>query len=67
MPIFEYRCRHCHHCFEVLIRNAMEESELKCPHCDGGDPERMLSLFARTCSSKESLSSTCGPTSGGFS
>lgn len=67
MPIFEYRCRKCDHCFEVLIRNSAEESTLQCPRCEGGEPEKLLSTFARSCSSKETLSSNCRPSSGGFS
>ncbi len=67
MPIFEYRCTHCDHCFEALVWSSAEESELKCPQCDCGEIEKMLSLFSRSCSSREGSSSVCGTGTGGFS
>ncbi len=67
MPIYEYRCTHCEHCFEALVWSSKEECELKCPRCECGDIERLLSLFARSCSPKDSSTSNCGAGTGGFS
>lgn len=43
MPIFEYRCRGCEHLFEALVRASDTPA---CPSCQGGDLERLISLFA---------------------
>jgi putative FmdB family regulatory protein len=43
MPLFEYRCRGCAHCFEVLVRGTTTAA---CPLCQGHDLERLVSLFA---------------------
>lgn len=66
MPIFEYRCRHCDHCFETVVYNAAEECGVRCPQCDCAEIEKMLSLFSRSCSSRDS-SAACAPSGGGFS
>jgi putative FmdB family regulatory protein len=43
MPIHEYQCRACGHCFEALVRGADVPA---CPECQATDPERLLSSFA---------------------
>jgi putative FmdB family regulatory protein len=43
MPLYEYKCCACGHCFEVLVRDS---SPPVCPACDARDVERQLSLFA---------------------
>lgn len=43
MPIYEYRCRACSHCFEALVRMGATPA---CPSCTAGDLERLVSLFA---------------------
>ena len=44
MPIYEYKCRACEHCFEALVlphaRTAPE-----CPSCKGRDLEQLISAF----------------------
>ncbi len=42
MPIYEYRCRKCHHAFEQIVP---QNSTPRCPTCLGEDLERMLSSF----------------------
>jgi putative FmdB family regulatory protein len=44
MPLFDFRCRACHHEFEVLVRTGGPDVE--CPECHGRDNERLLSTFA---------------------
>jgi len=43
VPIFEYRCRRCEHCFERLVRGQVEPPP-GCPECDSPDVEKLLSL-----------------------
>jgi putative FmdB family regulatory protein len=67
MPIYEYRCKQCDHCFEALILSSSDECTLHCPQCDCEEIDKMLSLFSRACGSKEASSSSCAPSGGGFS
>jgi putative FmdB family regulatory protein len=43
MPIYEYACRTCHTRFEAIVRGS---DVPRCPSCDGGDLDRLISLFA---------------------
>jgi len=43
MPLFEFRCLKCNDCFEILVMKKEEEVELKCPHCNSDEFERVLS------------------------
>lgn len=43
MPLYEYRCRHCGHEFEALVRAGDVPG---CASCQSLDLERLLSLFA---------------------
>ena len=43
MPIHEYRCRHCNHDFEELVRTA--EQTIACPACHSDDVQRKMSVF----------------------
>lgn len=43
MPLYDYACRGCARTFEVLVRG---EATVLCPHCQGADVERQISLFA---------------------
>lgn len=43
MPLYDYRCRACGHCFEALGRVA---GTATCPACQSPDTERLLSSFA---------------------
>jgi putative FmdB family regulatory protein len=41
MPIYEFRCLKCNNVFEIL--KVKDEVEMKCPHCESEDFERVLS------------------------
>lgn len=43
MPIYEYECRGCGHCFELLVRASTIPA---CPECQSEDLEKILSMFA---------------------
>ena len=43
MPIYEFRCLECNEFFEVLVMGGQDEQEMKCPHCDQANFERVLS------------------------
>jgi len=32
MPIYEYQCEKCHHCFEILVFSSDDE-KATCPEC----------------------------------
>ena len=44
MPIYEYKCRGCGHCFEALVLPPSTTST--CPSCKSQDLEQLLSDFA---------------------
>ena len=53
MPIYEFRCLHCGHIFELLkLKKSDEEVELKCPECGHKKVERVLSRIGviKSCS-----------------
>ena len=72
MPIYEYHCNRCGKIFEHLIFSTDEVEILTCPSCGQDDTCRLMSTFC--CGSSESSgqgaagpSSSCSPSSGGFS
>lgn len=60
MPLYEYRCRDCHHRFEVLQRLGDGPEGLICPQCGAEAPTRQLSTFATTSSSTQASAGGCG-------
>jgi len=44
MPIFEYECRGCGHCFEYLVLHSSPAAE--CPACSNKDLEQLISMCA---------------------
>jgi putative FmdB family regulatory protein len=59
MPIYEYECSQCGHCFEKLMFAGDDESDLKCPAC--GTPEiRKLVSCAGTLSISGGLCGSAG-------
>lgn len=42
MPIYEYQCKGCCHCFEYLALSP-RESAPKCPECACPDVEKLMS------------------------
>jgi putative FmdB family regulatory protein len=43
MPLYDLECLDCGARFEALVRSS---NEPKCPQCDSGNLERLLSMFA---------------------
>jgi putative FmdB family regulatory protein len=60
MPLFEYRCTHCQHEFEALVRDATWPA---CPECGAAQPEKLLSAVSARVSGSGSLpiSAACPP------
>ena len=46
MPIYEFRCLSCKHCFELLSVRREDTLEMKCPECEGQEVERVLSCVS---------------------
>ena len=46
MPIYEFRCLSCNHCFELLAVSQDDKMEMKCPNCDNQEVERVLSCVS---------------------
>jgi len=42
MPIYEYQCKACCHCFEALLRSTAEPAP-NCPECQCPDVEKLMS------------------------
>jgi putative FmdB family regulatory protein len=42
MPIYEYVCKKCNHCFEYLVYSAGDPSP-KCPKCQDKKVKKLLS------------------------
>ncbi|MBI5895933.1 MAG: zinc ribbon domain-containing protein [Desulfobacterales bacterium] len=43
MPIFEYKCKRCNHCFEQLVLTDEKEPSRACPRCGGTEVEKLMS------------------------
>ncbi|MGZ5433164.1 MAG: FmdB family zinc ribbon protein [Thermoanaerobaculia bacterium] len=43
MPLFEFRCRTCHHTFEEIVRTDQLPS---CPSCESLEVSKLISAFA---------------------
>jgi putative FmdB family regulatory protein len=46
MPIFEYRCEDCRAVVSALILAPADETEVRCPRCEGRRLRRVPSRFA---------------------
>jgi putative FmdB family regulatory protein len=46
MPIYEYRCGKCGHCFEQIQGAGEAEKKVECPQCGAAKAERMMSSFS---------------------
>ena len=42
MPIYEYQCNHCCHCFESLTLSSNDPAP-ECPECHGSDVKKLIS------------------------
>lgn len=67
MPVYEYSCEKCGKRFDKLVHSYTKVEDLRCPQCGSAAVERVLSVFASSCSTSKgtSSSSSCG-TGGGF-
>jgi len=63
MPIYEYQCENCDHCFEKLVF-ASDDELPTCPECTGKKVKKLVSCSSFIGSS--GLGSCTGAT-GGFS
>jgi putative FmdB family regulatory protein len=55
MPIYEYQCEKCDHCFEILVFGS-DDDPVTCPQCNEQQVKRLLSS---TCFINASASSSC--------
>jgi putative FmdB family regulatory protein len=46
MPIYEFRCASCGHCFEEIVLRRSDLQELTCPKCGRPQVTQLLSTFA---------------------
>jgi len=68
MPIYEYQCNKCGCVFEELVLSSDGVDEFSCPTCGDEDICRLMSSFSCGASSDVGeRSSSCSPSSGGFS
>lgn len=52
MPLYEFKCLKCNEFFELLVMKKGEEVTMKCPRCDSGEFERVLSTTRHTMGAK---------------
>jgi putative FmdB family regulatory protein len=43
MPIYEYQCENCGHCFEKLMFAGDDETRLRCPACGKEHVSKLVS------------------------
>lgn len=43
MPIYEFKCEHCNHTFELLSLGKTDKLEMKCPKCASPNIQRLMS------------------------
>lgn len=53
MPIYEFRCQHCHNIFELLALKKDDSVEVKCPNCGSFEIERVMSKISFTADRSE--------------
>ncbi len=58
MPIYEYKCRRCHHRFEQIILSKHEKA--RCPKCESRAVEKQLSVFSAPAAHAEESASPGG-------
>ncbi|MCG6979825.1 MAG: zinc ribbon domain-containing protein [Deltaproteobacteria bacterium] len=46
MPIYEFRCLSCSHCFELLAVRQDDTMDMRCPKCHKEEIERVLSCVS---------------------
>ncbi len=43
MPLYEFRCLKCQELFEALVMGQNDQKEMKCPHCNSVEFEKVMS------------------------
>ena len=43
MPIYEFKCTQCEEFFEVIVMRSDDDKTVKCPKCESGEFERVVS------------------------
>ena len=64
MPIYEYKCDQCDHCFEKLVF-ASDDEEVTCPQCGAQKTQKLMSCASFMGSGIGSMCADSSP--GGFS
>lgn len=64
MPIFEFQCDSCGHCFERLFLSENEQENNACPQCGSYETKKLMSCASFMGGTKSGL---CSPASTGFS
>lgn len=57
MPVYEYQCNACAHCFEYLLISRSDKPS--CEKCGSQDLRRLLSTFATRVDESGGESSSC--------
>lgn len=63
MPIYEYRCQACGHCFEVLVVSRNDE-EILCPQCGRDEVNKLMSCINAFGGAKAGGACSSGSSSG---
>jgi len=65
MPIYEFKCDDCDHCFEKLCFASEQEAHFECPNCGSENTHKLMSCASFMGGSKGGF---CSPnSSSGFS
>ncbi len=64
MPLYEYHCPDCGKDYEEFRSLEKRDDPGQCPHCQGNQPWRKISLFASGIDGFSSGGSSCGGSSG---
>ena len=59
MPIYEFKCEHCDHTFELLELGETDKVEMRCPQCQSPNLHRLMSAASFSISGGKSGS--CSP------
>jgi putative FmdB family regulatory protein len=66
MPIYEFRCKNCHHVFEELVFSSLVNGEdLVCPACGEKNAEKLMSAFSSAGTGSNGYSASSAPSCGG--
>jgi len=57
MPIFEFKCDHCGHCFEKLCLSEDDRRKNDCPQCGSAETKKLMSCASFMGGAKSGL---CG-------